>query len=128
MNQIYMRKLLLAFVAFLMVISACKKTDDLGQSRLFRPVNKEPLVSEGNWVLASWQAIKGAQSYTVQISKDTFKTILVSRTIDTSAYLFEGLEWNRRYQVQVKANSADSGFSSRMSYLGEIKRRCSQRF
>jgi hypothetical protein len=121
MNQFYMRKLLLASVAFILVLSACKKTDDLGQSRLFRPVNKEPLVSEGNWVLASWQAIKGAQNYTVQISKDTFKTILVSRTIDTSAYLFENLEWNRRYQVQVKANSADSGFSSRMSYLGEVK-------
>ncbi len=119
--MLVMRKIVLAFAAVIIFLAACKKNEDLGTSRLFRPVLKGPLVSEGNWIAASWQVIKGAESYTVQLSKDTFRTVLASVTLDTNAYLFQNLEWNRRYQVQVKANAADSSLNSRMSYLGEIK-------
>ena len=88
---------------------------------MFRPVIKDALLSEGNWIKASWQPIKEAESYTVQLSHDTFRTIIRSVTLDTNVYLFENLDWDRLYQVQVRANASDTVFNSRMSNLGSIK-------
>jgi hypothetical protein len=104
-----------------MAFAACKKDSTFEQVRLFRPVVKDALESGGNWVRASWQPIKDAKSYTVQLSRDTFRTILKSVNLDTTVYLFDNLEWNKMYQVQVRANAADTNFNSKMSNLGSIK-------
>lgn len=106
---------------FLLVLASCKKTEDLEKVRLFRPVIKEALLSEGNWIKASWQPISGAETYTAEVSRDTFRTIIARVTIDTNVTTFENLEWDRLYQVQVRANAADTTFSSRMSSLGAIR-------
>jgi hypothetical protein len=119
-NKTLYRNLLMAGSFFLFALAACKKTEDLGTVRLFRPVLKT-LESEGNWVRATWQPIKGANSYSVQISKDTFKTFVQSVVVDTNSVRFDNLLWNQLYQVQVKAVAADTTYNSKISYLGSIK-------
>ncbi len=121
-NKISLKKILMAVIVLSTVMVACKKADDPGEApRLFRPVLKDPLESNGNWIKASWQAIKGSASYTAQVSRDSFKTIAVSLTVDTNYVLFENLAYDKLYQVQVKANASDTNRNSNISSLGEIK-------
>ena len=117
-----MKKLFFISLAAVLVLVACKKEDDLGEApRLFRPVIKEALVSNGNWIKTSWQAVSGSASYTAEISTDSFKTVAASVKTDTNVYLFENLYWEKLYQVRVKANAADTSKSSKFGSLGEIK-------
>lgn len=117
-----MRKLIFALTIMILTLSACKKTEQLtGPDRLFRPVLKEALASEGNWIAVSWEPIKDAVSYTVEVSKDSFHTIISSANVDTTYHLFDNLKWEQLYQVQVKANAKDSSKSSKFSNLGSIK-------
>jgi hypothetical protein len=120
-NNMMIKKLSLATCFLLLILAACKKKDDLEQVRLFRPVVKDALVSNGNWIGASWQPINGAVTYTAQVSRDTFRTIIASVTIDTNVYVFQNLDWDKLYQVQVRANAADTTYSSRFSNLGSIR-------
>ncbi|HEX5651567.1 MAG TPA: DUF5123 domain-containing protein [Chitinophagaceae bacterium] len=119
-NLIWIKRSLAACCLGLLM-STCTKTEKDEQVRLFRPVIKDALESGGNWIKASWQPIQGAASYTAQLSKDTFRTITSSITLDTNTVLFEDLEWDKLYQVQVRANATDTVFNSRMSSLGSIK-------
>lgn len=117
-----MKKLLFIALAVTMVFIACKKIDDPGEApRLFRPVAKDALESNGNWIKASWQAVSGSASYTAEISVDSFRTIAGSVKIDTNVHLFENLYWEKVYQVRVKANAADTAKSSKFADLGAIK-------
>ena len=115
-------KSLFSLMAAAMLWGACKKTDNLQQVRLFRPVIAGELVADSNAILVSWQAIKAAASYTVQLSRDTFRTIDVSmNVVDTNKVLIQNLKWDQLYQVQVRAEAADTQFNSRFSNLGAIK-------
>lgn len=115
-------KIFLAIAIVSAMFAACKKTDDLGEApRLFRPVLKDPLESNGNWIKVSWQAIKGAASYTAEVSRDSFKTVAAAITADTNYVLFENLAYDKLYQVQVRANAGDTSHNSNTSFLGEIK-------
>ncbi|HLO37483.1 MAG TPA: hypothetical protein VK173_03275, partial [Lacibacter sp.] len=82
-----MKKLFFISLATILVLAACKKVDDPGEApRLFRPVIKEALESNGNWIKTSWQAVAGSASYTAEISTDTFKTVAASIKIDTNVH------------------------------------------
>ena len=117
-----MRKIIFALSIIVVVLSACKKTEDLqGPDRLFRPVLKEDLQSDGNWISVLWQPIKDAASYTIQISKDSFQTVLASATVDSNYHVFENLNWEQLYQLQIRANAQDSSKNSRFSDIGAIK-------
>lgn len=117
-----MKKLLFISLAAIVALVACKKEDDLGEApRLFRPVLKEALESNGNWIKTSWQAVAGSASYTAEISTDSFKTVAASVKTDTNVHIFENLYWEKLYQVRVKANAADTANSSKFASLGEIK-------
>ncbi len=117
-----MKKLLFISLAVTLVLIACKKIDDPGEApRLFRPVIKDALESNGNWIKASWQAVSGSASYTAEISTDSFKTVAATVKIDTNVHLFENLYWEKLYQVRVKANAADTAKSSKFASLGQIK-------
>lgn len=121
-NHIIIKQLFFGCLATILLLAACKKKDDvLPAARLFRPVINQQLQSDGNWITASWMDIKDAASYTVQISRDTFRTIDQTLQVDTNTVTFENLQWNQLYQVQVRANAADTTFNSKMSFLGEIK-------
>src|SRR5262249_34990816 len=121
-NKTVMKKIFFIPLILLFVFVSCEKDDDPGEApRLFRPVLKDQLVSNGNWIAAAWQPVTGAVSYTAQLSRDTFRTIAASMTIDTNAVLFENLDWDKLYQVQVKAIAGDTSKNSRISQLGAIK-------
>ncbi|MDF2189557.1 DUF4957 domain-containing protein [Paraflavitalea sp. CAU 1676] len=102
-------------------LAACKKDEVEEQVRLFRPVLKGDLESGGNWIEVNWQSIKGAKTYTIQISKDTFKTVFQSAQVDTNGHLFQNLDFETLYQLQVKANAEDTVYNSKWSTLGAIK-------
>lgn len=106
----------------LVIAAGCKKNEIDEPTRLFRPVANGSLVADSNAILASWLEIKDAASYTLQVSRDTFKTIDVSAIVkDTGSFLVKDLQWDKLYQVQIKANAADTSFNSKWSSLGAIK-------
>src|SRR6186713_3191751 len=108
---VYMKKkeILIILFALLTVAVACKKEIETEPVRFFRPVSAAPLVSDTNAILASWLKIKGASSYTVQVSRDTFRTIEKSMDVaDTGSALVTDLQWDKLYQVQVRANAVDT--------------------
>ena len=108
--------------SFVMVFFSCQKEEELGEApRLFRPVMKGDLQSTGNFIEASWQRVKDAGSYTIQVSRDTFKTIDLSVDVDSADVLIEELKWDQLYQVQVRANGADSSKNSKFGLLGAVK-------
>lgn len=118
------KNILLIGFAFLMIAMGCEKDPVIDDSnvRLFRPVSGGTLVADSNAILASFLQIQGATSYTLQVSRDTFKTIDVTINVtDTGMVLVKDLKWDQLYQVQVKANAADPSLSSKYSYLGAIK-------
>lgn len=117
-----MRKIIFVLSVIVVVLAACKKTEELqGPDRLFRPVLKEDLQSDGNWIAVLWQPIKDAASYTIQLSKDSFQTVLASATVDSNYHVFENLSWEQLYQLQIRANAQDSSKNSRFSDIGAIK-------
>lgn len=121
-NKKIMKLFSLAGCFLFLILAACNKPDDdVEQVRLFRPVPKDGLASEGNWVAASWQPISGAKNYTVQISKDTFRTVISSVTLDTNVHVFQNLDWDKFYWVRVKANAPDTIYNSKYSEMGAIK-------
>jgi hypothetical protein len=115
-------KSLFSLMAVAILWGACRKTDSMQPVRLFRPVIAGELLADSNAILVAWQAIKAATSYTVQVSRDTFRTIDISmKVVDTTNVLIKNLRWDQLYQVQVRAEAADSQFNSRFSNLGAIK-------
>lgn len=104
------------------LIVSCKKSDELGTApRIFRPVIKGDLTATANYIEVAWQPIKEAVSYTLEVSRDTFKTIDVSINIDSTHALVEELKWDQLYQLQVRANTADTARNSKFGFLGSIK-------
>lgn len=112
-----------SILAVLMLFSACQKEDFIagGPDRLFRPTLKSDLVSNGNWIDVNWQKVKGATSYNLQISRDTFKTIDRTINLDTNYVRLSNLKWDQLYQLQMKAISEDTTKNSKISSLGVIK-------
>ncbi|HEX6429036.1 MAG TPA: DUF5123 domain-containing protein [Niastella sp.] len=109
---------ILALTAF--VYASCKK-DDLGPTRLFRPVGTGELTADSNTIVASWQKIAGATNYVIEVSRDTFATIDQSLSVDSNAAVVKKLLFNQLYQVQVKAVAADTAMNSKWSNLGAVK-------
>lgn len=117
-----MKKILAGIAIITIVLAACTKTNSPGEApRLFRPVIKDQLESNGNWIKASWQVIKGAVAYKLEVSRDTFNTVESFVTADTNVVTIQNLYWDRLYQVRVKAIAADTSHNSGYSNLGAIK-------
>ncbi|RZK68735.1 MAG: DUF4957 domain-containing protein, partial [Pedobacter sp.] len=103
-------------------VIACKRDESLGNApRLFRPTIKGEILTDSNTVKVSWQKIKEASNYTLQLSRDTFKTIDVSIDLDSNATIVEDLKWHQLYQIQIRANAPDSAKNSKFGYLGATK-------
>ncbi|MCW3091705.1 MAG: hypothetical protein JWP81_2774 [Ferruginibacter sp.] len=116
------KELLIIFLTIMVVVAGCKKDEVDIPSRLFRPAVGAALVADSNAILASWLKITDAASYTLQVSRDSFRTIDVTMNVkDTGIVLVKNLQWDKLYQVQVKANAGDTVFNSKWSFLGAIK-------
>ncbi|BAV07456.1 protein of unknown function [Filimonas lacunae] len=116
-----MKKLLaIAMVAGVM-ITACKKHDDVEAPRLFRPVSAGVLSADSNTIEVGWQKIGGAVQYELQLSKDAFATVDVTVATDTSYAVVTKLLFSQLYQLRVRAIAADTARNSKWAKLGEIK-------
>ncbi|WP_346236109.1 DUF4957 domain-containing protein [Niabella insulamsoli] len=121
--------LLLASVVLALVFTACKKDEkSYEQTRLFRPVlNGAGIIVENNVITLNMGKLKDATSYTLEISRDSFKLIDYTVTVDTNyvvldeALLGEGLLYNTSYQIRATANAADPQYNSMASDLGTIR-------
>lgn len=121
-NTSIMRKLSIAVAAVILFITACKKTEDLGEApRLFRPTLAGQLSADSNTIVAAWQKINGAKSYSLQLSRDSFRTIDRTLQLDTNVAVLKQLLFNQTYQLQVRAIAPDSLKNSGWSNLGSVK-------
>lgn len=100
---------------------SCKDDEEIfPETRLFRPVLNEDLKAEGNSVIVHVGKLKKALSYTVEISRDTFKTIDLTVESDTNYIVVTGLLWNQLYQVRATAHAENSELDSKISDLGGV--------
>lgn len=118
-------KTLLLIVGVLFFVSCSENEEFLKQTRLFRPVLNKELISIDNTIIVNMGKMKEAMAYKVEISRDTFKTIVKSFEGPSNEVIFDNLVWNATYQVRATAFAADEQFNSKVSDLGEIK---TQRF
>lgn len=89
---------------------SCSSDDELATApRLFRPLAE--LTATNNSITAKWALIKGASSYELALSKDSFKTTLSTVSTELNSYTFENVEWDETYQVRIKALSTTTGNS-----------------
>lgn len=95
----------LMMVAFVLTtgFSACENEDLLpGADRLFRPILKEQAVS-GTWYQMKWDRFKGAVAYELELSADTFKTIIRTERTDSTQFTFMNLEFDTHYQIRLRS-------------------------
>lgn len=115
------KNIFFALLPVFLFLNACRKTEVLEPTRLFRPVVSGSLGTVNNGVVATWTNIKAADKFQVQVSRDTFRTIDVTMSVDTNTVQVDNLKWDQLYQIQVRAIAVDTILNSRWSYLGEIK-------
>lgn len=119
-KKIFSRTTFFILLFGLFFVVACEKEMKLEEApRLFRPVVSGEITGSGNWLSASWTKVKGAKSYTAEISVDSFKTVVKSLQIENNSVVFENLEWLKFYRIRVKANSPEVEKNSGFSILGD---------
>lgn len=122
-------KLILFFFAGLMVFNACKEEQDYPRTRLFQPVlnGEEGLMSIDNTIVVELGNMKSAESYFVEVSRDSFITTEYAFEVDTNYFVIdenlvgEALLWFTIYQVQVTAIADQEEYNSKPSLLGSIR-------
>lgn len=121
MKNLYIYKILLLIVGVLCFISCSENEEFLKQTRLFRPVLNKPLDAQNNTIIVNMGKMKAAIAYKVEISRDTFKTIVKSVEGTSNEVVFDNLVWDALYQVRATAYAAEEQYNSKISDLGEIK-------
>ncbi|MFL9830618.1 DUF4957 domain-containing protein [Flavobacterium sp. ST-87] len=127
-NNILSVKIILFLCLSVIVFNACQADEEVfAKTRLFRPVLSEDLFAEGNVVIVNMGKLKEAIGYTVEVSRDTFKTIdytintEVSRIEINEELIGEELFWNTLYQIRATAHAQDPQYDSKVSDLGNVK-------
>lgn len=116
------KTLLLLLVGVLFFVSCSENEEFLKETRLFRPVLKSnELISVDNTIIVSMAKMKAAVAYKVEISRDTFKTIVRTFEGPENNIIFGGLVWNTLYQVRATALAANEEFNSKISDFGGVK-------
>ena len=107
--------------------AGCEKEEIYPRTRLFRPVLNEPLMADFNTILVNMGNIKEANSYTIEVSRDSFMTVLYTLESDTSYVVLseenlgEPLLYSTLYQVRATAHADTDEYDSRPSDLGEVR-------
>lgn len=121
-------KVLLSLVTLLTLLMSCEEEMVYEETRLFRPVLNENLKAVDNTIIVNLAKMKTAKDFTVEVSRDTFKTIDYSFKVDTNYIVVnetltngDPLFWNTIYQVRAIAHAVDSQFDSRPSDLGSVR-------
>lgn len=117
-----------ALMSSIALMYGCKEDEVYPETRLFMPVLQEDLSAVDNTIIIDIAKIKKAVSYTLEISRDTFKTIDYTIESDTNYVVVndeltngDPLFWNMLYQVRVTAHAEDPQFDSKPSDLGSVR-------
>lgn len=104
MKKIFNFKLaLLATVLFSIFATSCKDEVQLpAAERLFRPIIGSATVG-GTWFLIHWDQYKDAKYYQLELSTDTFQTVIRTVNTDSAVYKFNDLEYDMAYQIRIRA-------------------------
>ncbi len=121
-------KLFALAAAVILVISCTEDMETFPRTRLFKPVLADgTLETDLNTIIVNISPAKEVISYQIEVSRDTFKTIEYSLTIDTSYVVLnaqtvgEELFWNTIYQVRATAYADDTEYNSLVSDFGSIR-------
>jgi len=96
-------KQLLIIALLALIYTGCTPNEDIQSAdRLFRPIVKETVLGM-TWAQLSWDKYKGTKQYEIDLSADTFKTILRSQRTDSVRITFSNLEFDTNYQVRIRA-------------------------
>lgn len=126
--KINIKALVLLLIAGLFIVTACQEDEKVyPRTRLFQPVLNEDLFSVDNTIIVNMGKMIEAQSYTVEVSRDSFLTTDYSFATDTNYVVIdeetvgEELLWFTVYQVQVTAHADNAEYNSLPSLLGSIR-------
>jgi len=104
MKNIYNFKTIFFSVALCTVLFvSCKDTEFFGSAdRLFRPIIKTATYN-GTWIKLNWDRYTGAKTYELNLSVDSFKTVLRDIRIDSTSYTFTNLNYDTKYQIRIRS-------------------------
>lgn len=118
----------MALIVGLIIFVSCQSEEQIyPKTRLFRPVLNEELFSIDNTIIVDMGKMKEANKYTIEVSRDTFKTVDYLLEVDTNYVVIdkemvgEELLWFTIYQVQATAHASSSDFDSKISDLGNVR-------
>jgi Domain of unknown function (DUF5123)/Domain of unknown function (DUF4957) len=123
------RRSVLGAFLLLFFLYACKPEETVDpETRLFRPVLAKPLSATLNTVIVNMANMKAATKYSIEVSRDTFKTADYKFDVDTNLFVIdskllkgENLLWNTNYQIKATARAANATFDSKASDLGGVR-------
>lgn len=127
-SSIFNIKTLLFLCLTVTLFNACNEDDvTFEKTRLFRPVLNEDLFAEGNKIIVNMGKLKNVVGYTLEVSRDTFKTVEYTVPSDVNYVILdennlgEELFWNTLYQVRATAHASDPQYDSKISDLGSVR-------
>lgn len=104
------RKILACFLVVLaaLFVFSCKDEfgSDLPKSGLFRPQFTE-VQTGGDWIYLKWDKYEPAENFQIELSVDTFLTIIKDVTIEDNSYTFNELDFDTEYWVRIKSFGAN---------------------
>jgi hypothetical protein len=110
----------LLIVALCFVFQACEKDEDSKDApRIFRPTSLAASVTDVT-VTLTWNAIPGAESYTVEISRGDsleFTNIIDRYVVTETTYQLGDLAGGTIYSARVRANSSDMNHDSKYAQV-----------
>lgn len=129
MKKSYIKQSIMLAILALGFMFACKPEEEItAETRLFRPVLNKDLSAKNNTIIVNMANIKAAVGYTVEVSRDTFKTVDYKVDVDTNYVVLdqtllkgESLFWNTQYQVRATAHAANTQYDSKVSDLGGVR-------
>ncbi|MEX2371693.1 MAG: hypothetical protein WD578_11850 [Bacteroidales bacterium] len=127
MNKVNIKWTALILIAVVMVIQGCVEDEMYPRTRLFQPVLNENLYAVNNTIVVNLGKMKDAESYLIEVSRDSFATVDYTVEIDTNfvilneTQLGEELLWFTIYQVQVTAFADETEYNSLPSFLGSVR-------
>jgi hypothetical protein len=115
------KTVILTAMALPLLFTSCDEEKEVPEvDNLFRPVLREDPTVIGNSVLYSWYGINGSKSYTFELSRDTFKNILVSVEQIELKYSAENLKYSTKYQARIRANAENPEYTSAWFVVKEV--------
>ena len=111
----------------MLTLNSCEPEQIYPRTRLFSPVLNEDLFSVDNTIIVNMGKMKEAVSYTLEVSRDTFKTKDYTVDVDTNYVIINGelvgeeLLWYTFYQVRATAHADDPQYDSKVSDLGNVR-------